>query len=107
MKNLILFIFTLFATCISMAQTPITWKGGNQGEETLWSEVRNWDKHRLTNENDRVIIQPKNIGHFAQSIISGEVCVAWVEIYAGTSLSVTKNVKLNTTRSIPIVRGSP
>ena len=94
MKNLILFIFSLFASFILTAQTTITWKGGTPSKETVWNEVRNWDKHRLPNENDRVIIQPKNNGHFAQPIISGEAYAAWVEIYAGASLSVTKNGKL-------------
>lgn len=89
MKNLITLI-SLFAPFFLTAQTTITWKGGTPGKETAWNEARNWDKHRLPNENDRAIIRPENNGHFAQPIIEGEARAAWVEIHAGASLSISE-----------------
>ena len=80
MKNLILLSLLILTPFILNAQTTITWKGGTPGKETAWHEARNWDQHRLPNENDHVIIQPENNGHFAQPVIDGEVQVAWVEI---------------------------
>ena len=94
MKNLIVIIFSLFAPFILTAQTTITWKGGTPGKETVWNEARNWDQHRLPNENDRVIIRTENNGHFAQPILNESAKVAWIEIYAGSSLTIAENSTL-------------
>lgn len=93
MKNLI-FLLSFFAPYLLAAQSTITWKGGTPGKETAWNEARNWDANRIPNENDKVIIRMENNGHFSQPVIDGEAIVAWVEIHAGASLSVTQTGSL-------------
>lgn len=89
-KNAIIVCLWLLAPTLLYTQQTITWKGGTPGKETVWNEARNWDQHRLPNENDRVIIKLENNGHFAQPVIKGKAHVAWTEIYVGSSLYVDK-----------------
>ncbi len=94
MKNLLIIFLTVFTTFVLAAQNTITWKGGTPGKETAWNEARNWDAHRIPNENDRVVIPTEFNGHFAQPMIEGEARAAWVEIQAGGSLYVARTGQL-------------
>lgn len=93
MKNLIV-LLAFFAPLALTAQNTITWKGGTPGKETAWNEARNWDMNRVPSEDDVVVIQVENNGHFSQPIISSEVQVAWVKINVGASLTIAGSGQL-------------
>ncbi len=93
MKTLII-IIAIFAFNFASAQQTITWKGGTPGNETAWDEPRNWDSNRVPDQNDFVIINFVDNGHYSNPIIDSEVQVAWVQIYTGADLTIAETGKL-------------
>ena len=91
MKTSIIILLTACLPLFIHAQTAISWKGGTPGKETKWSEPKNWDAHRIPNEEDKVIIKMENNGHFSQPVIDKEVHIAWLEIHSRAALEVTKS----------------
>ena len=89
MRFLSTLLFTLLTT-FAYSQQIVYWIGGTPGKECSWHVPSNWDNGRVPNVFSHVIISTIGSGHHAQPVISELIEVTSIDIYPGSSLTISE-----------------